>query len=211
MCQLKTDVARALFDEGLVMFGDFKLRRNYENPNLPLSKYYIDLRPVESLVSLRGAIVRLLREAIHEIKIKEWSSNFEILADVPTAFTPIVAILSHVMGIPMISPRREKKTYGTAKSINGKFQKGQKVLLIDDLITDAGSKLDAIGKLEEEGLIVRDVVVLIDRCEGGREALENKGYRLRSIYTWPELVSFYAEDGQINAHQHKEIVLQMGQ
>lgn len=194
-------VAKLLLKEGLVMFGEFQLRRHHEDPTLPPAKFYIDLRPVESLITLRELVVDLLRR-----KMEEEELFTDYVADVPTAFTPEVAILSYLTGIPMISPRREKKTYGTGRSINGKFEKGKRVLLIDDLITDAGSKILAIQALEAEGLIVEGVLVLIDREEGGREMLEKWGYRFHSVFAWSELLRFYAEEGLLTIQQYMEFI-----
>ena len=190
---LKRFVAENLLKEGLVMFGEFRLRKHHENPTLPLATFYIDLRPIESLVALRELVVDLLRR-----KMEENNLFLDYVADVPTAFTPVVAILSYITGVPMISPRKERKTYGTGRAINGKFEKGKRVLLIDDLITDAGSKFEAIQTLESEGLVVQDVLVLIDRDEGGREKLKEAGYNFHSVYTWPELLAFYSKNGLLN-------------
>jgi orotate phosphoribosyltransferase len=88
---------------------------------------------------------------------------FDLLADVPTAATPIVAILSHQTRIPMISPEKEEKERGIIRKIDGVFHKGQTALLVDDLITQADSKFEMIRVLEENGLVVRRVVVLLDR------------------------------------------------
>ena len=201
MNELKCIVAKSLLKEGLVMFGEFRLRKHHENIALSPAKFYIDLRPVESLIVLRELVVDLLRREMEERDL-----FLDYLADVPTAFTPVVAILSYLTGIPMISPRREKKTYGTGRSINGKFEKGKKVLLIDDLITDAGSKLLVIKTLEAEGLIVGDVLVLIDREEGGPEKLEEGGYRFHSVFAWSELLAFYAEEGLLTNQQYMEFI-----
>lgn len=202
MDESKTIVAKSLLKEELVMFGEFRLRKHREDPSLPPAKFYIDLRPVESLIALREMVVDLLRS-----KMEKEDLFHDYLADVPTAFTSVVAILSYLTGIPMISPRKDKKTYGTGASINGKFKKGKRVLLIDDLITDAGSKFEAIRTLEAEGLIVQDVLVLIDREEGGRERLEGMGYNFYAVYTWRELLAFYAEEGLLTTEQHSELIL----
>ena len=87
----------------------------------------------------------------------------------------------------MILKRKEKKEYGTGKMVEGVFQKGQKCLVIEDVITSGQSILETISALEQEGLIIEDIAVLIDRQQGGRALLESKGYRLHSCLTLDQL------------------------
>ncbi len=92
--------------------------------------------------------------------------QFDLFADVPTAITPIVSILSHVTGIPMVTPRTDKKTYDSGAQIDGSFSKGDTAVLIDDLITEGDSKFPAIGVLEGSGVSVKDIIFLVDREQG---------------------------------------------
>ena len=94
--------------------------------------------------------------------------------------------------VPLIYPRREEKGYGTRRRIEGQFKPGERVVLIDDIITDGASKLEAIQPLEEAGLIVKDLVILIDREQGGRELLAARGYTLHSVLT----ISHCLEEGE---------------
>ena len=73
------------------------------------------------------------------------------------------------MGCPLIYPRREAKAHGTRRAIEGSFEPGETTLLVDDLITRGDSKLEATVPLEAAGLEVRDILVLIDREQGGLE------------------------------------------
>ena len=120
----------------------------------------------------------------------------DLVADVPTAATPIVALFSYHTSIPMITPR-EEKTHGSGASIDGVFEAGQTVILIDDLVTKADSKLNAIKTLESKGLIVKDVMVLVDRQQGGAAELAARGYNLHSAFTISELLDYYLEAGFI--------------
>ena len=86
-------------------------------------------------------------------------------------------------GVPLVYPRREEKAYGTRRRIEGAFHPGERVVVIDDIVTDGASKLEAIEPLEAAGLVVEDLVVLIDREQGGRERLAAKGYRLHAVLT----------------------------
>jgi uridine monophosphate synthetase len=78
------------------------------------------------------------------------------------------------------------KAYGTRRRIEGVFEAGEQVVVIDDIITDGASKLEAIEPLEAAGLLVRDLVILIDRQQGGRERLRVKGYTLHAVLTVSE-------------------------
>ena len=104
----------------------------------------------------------------------------------------------------MIYPRKEVKEYGLARQIEGEFLPGERAVVLDDLITTGGSKLAAIEPLEAAGLEVRDVVVLIDRGQGGREELEAAGYRLHAVLRLAELLEMLVQAGRIEpAHRDR--------
>jgi orotate phosphoribosyltransferase len=132
--------------------------------------------------------------------------KFDVLADGPTAATPIVAILSYKMKIPMISPRKEEKKHGIKRPIDGMFKEGQVVLLVDDLITLADSKLEAISVLEENNMAVNDVIVLLDREQGGVGELERKGYTCHTVFRLKELLKLYLDFEKISYDQYKQTV-----
>ena len=83
----------------------------------------------------------------------------------------------------MIYPRKEAKSYGTKAEIEGEYHAGETVVVIDDLATTGGSKFEAIEKLTGAGLVVKDVVVLVDRQSGAKESLEQAGYPLHAVLT----------------------------
>jgi len=128
------------------------------------------------------------------------------LAAIPYAALPIGTAVALELNLPLIYPRREVKTHGTARQIEGEFQPGDRALVLDDLITTGGSKLEAIRPLEAAGLEVRDVVVLIDREQGGREELEAAGYRLHAVLRLGEMLDRLAEAGRISQEQRDEVV-----
>ena len=98
----------------------------------------------------------------------------------------------------MIYPRKEVKEYGTKVGIEGEYHSGETVVVIDDIATTGGSKFEAIEKLTAVGLKVRDVVVLIDRHSGAREALEQAGFRLHAVLTILELLDYWEKTGQVD-------------
>ena len=109
------------------------------------------------------------------------------------------------MNRPLIYPRREAKDYGTQATIEGDFDAGETIAVIDDLATTGGSKIEAIQKLEAAGLKVRDIVVLIDRGQGAGAMLAEAGYRLHAVVTLPDLLEAWRQAGAITPEQYAEV------
>eukprot|EP00276_Gloeochaete_wittrockiana_P004819 CAMPEP_0184669736 /NCGR_PEP_ID=MMETSP0308-20130426/78827_1 /TAXON_ID=38269 /ORGANISM="Gloeochaete witrockiana, Strain SAG 46.84" /LENGTH=397 /DNA_ID=CAMNT_0027116159 /DNA_START=251 /DNA_END=1447 /DNA_ORIENTATION=+ len=99
----------------------------------------------------------------------------------------------------MVVRRKEIKAYGTGKAIEGAFKKGDTTLIIEDLVTSGISVFETIGPLEEEGLVIRDIIVLLDREQGGRRHIESKGYRLHSVLTITRLLQVLHKAGRLDA------------
>ncbi len=109
--------------------------------------------------------------------------SFDRIAAVPYAALPIATALSLKTGVPVIYPRKEIKGYGTGAAIEGGFSVGETALILDDLITTGGSKLEAAQTLRSAGLVVKDIVVLIDRGDPVRAALEDASLRLHAVFS----------------------------
>ena len=199
LTEAKNRLALELFDIGAIKFGTFRLKLHEKEPDAPLSPIYIDLRVLRSFPKAMDSAVEIYKGLIGKL-------IFDVYADVPIAATPIVAILSHQTKIPMISPRKEEREHGIKHAIDGAFKKGQVALLVDDLITKADSKLEAISALEENGLNVQDVVVLIDREQGGVQELEKRGYTCHIAFKLKELLKLYLESGKIGRQQYEQTV-----
>src|SRR5207245_10513587 len=103
---------------------------------------------------------------------------FDVLCGVPYTALPIATCLSLTQEIPMVMQRKEVKDYGTKKRVEGVFQKGQTCLIIEDVITSGSSIEETLKILQEEGLIVHDVAIVINREQGGKERLEKKGIKI---------------------------------
>jgi len=164
---------RRLFEIGAVRFGEFTLKSGIQSP------FYVDLRVVISFPDVLETIGALIAAEVARC-------GADRIAGIPYAGLPLAVAASLAGRIPLIYPRREDKSYGTRRRIEGAFTPGERVVLIDDIITDGASKFEAIRPLEEAGLIVRDLVILIDREQGGRELLLAKGYALHAILTISE-------------------------
>ncbi|MDA1337517.1 MAG: hypothetical protein O3C23_02005 [bacterium] len=202
-------LAKMLLDIEVIKFGAFRLKLHEANPTAPLSPIYIDFRVIRSFPDARTLVVGMYHQELAKIQNSARILNardlpFDVLADVPTAATPFVAILAHELQVPMVTPRRGEKTHGSGAAIDGAFLPGQRALVIDDLVTKAGSKLKAIETLENGGLVVSDVLVILDREQGGKEELEARGYNLHSIFNLSTLLTWYAGGGLISEEKYDE-------
>lgn len=183
-----TPLILALHDAGCIQFGEFTLASGVQSP------IYLDLRRIAShpglLRSAAAAYADLLRPLRHDL-----------LAAVPYAALTIGAAVALATDKPLIYPRKEVKGYGTGRAVEGDFQPGQRAAVIEDLVTSAGSVLAAIGTLEAAGLAVSDVVVLIDRQQGGPQNLAAAGYRLHAALTMTQIIAALEAAGRITSAQ----------
>ena len=123
--------------------------------------------------------------------------KFERLAGLPYAAIPIATAISLAGNYPMIYPRKEAKAYGTKAEIEGEYHAGETAVIIDDLATTGGSKFEAIEKLTGAGLLVKDVVVLVDRQSGAKESLEQAGYAMHAVLTISALLEYWESNGKV--------------
>jgi uridine monophosphate synthetase len=177
-------LADALLEAGCIKFGEFTLKSGLKSP------IYIYLRQIISFPKLLAQVGEAYLEIIRSLQ-------FDRIAGLPYAAVPIATVISLAWNVPMLYPRKEVKEYGTKAEIEGEYHAGETVVVIDDLATTGGSKFEAIEKLTGAGLKVQDVVVLIDRQSGAREALEQAGYRLHAVLTITELLDYWEGTGKV--------------
>jgi uridine monophosphate synthetase len=181
-------LADGLLEAGCIKFGRFTLKSGLNSP------IYIDLRQLVSFTRLLEEVARAYLPILRKL-------SFDRLAGLPYAALPIATCISLLDNWPMIYPRKEAKTYGTKAEIEGVYAAGERVVIIDDLATTGGSKIEAIEKLASAGLIVTDVVVLIDRQSGASEELAKAGFHLHSVLTLSELLDYYERNHKVPAEQ----------
>ncbi len=171
------DLKQALKDCGALQFGDFTLASGAK------SKYYIDIKRA----STDPKVLKLIAEGM-AAKLKELGLKVDRIAGIVLGSVPLAAALSLETGIPYVMVRKEKKDHGTGKLIEGVLNSGEKVLVVEDVITSAGSSVKGIATLRAEGAVVENVFSVIDREAGGSDALAEIGVKLSPLVRASELL-----------------------
>ena len=153
------------------------------------SQFYIDCKMTTLFSKGQVLIGTIVYELMQNLNIRG-IGGLTLGAD-PIA--QATAMIAGQKGIDLVSfvIRKEAKKHGLMKWIEGDVQSGDRVVIIDDVITTGGSAIQAIEKAEESGLDIVKVIVLVDREEGGRENINKKGYEVESIFTKSELFEEY--------------------
>lgn len=180
------DIVLKLHDIGAIKFGSFTLKSGITSP------IYIDLRESISYPLLLQAIAE-------EMWKKTAHKNFDRVCGVPYTALPIASYLSIKYQCPMVMRRKEVKDYGTKKIIEGVFEKNHNCLVLEDLITSGASIMETITPLEDVGMQVTDIVVFLDRQQGGQKKVEEKGYHLHSVVTMEQVLEILEENGRISS------------
>jgi len=189
---LKRRVLRGLVDTGCFKTGSFVLKSGKTSP------FYIDLRRVISEPGLLSAVAEAYALASDGI-------DYGRIAGIPAAALPLATAAALRVGRPMIWPRMPAKDHGTGVRVEGAFTKGERVLLLDDLITTGASKIEAIEILRGEGLVVEDLVVLIERGRQGRRDMEAAGVRLHAFMHVRELIALCEELGIVDGPERERL------
>ena len=181
-------MADGLLEAGCVKFGEFTLKSGLKSP------VYLDLRQLVSYPALLAQAAQAYAALLRELE-------FDRLAALPYAALPIGTAVSLLGGWPLVYPRKEAKAYGTKAEIEGLYVAGERAVVIDDLATTGGSKFEAIEKLSAAGLVVKDVVVLIDRESGAAQALAGQGYTMHAVFTLSGLLAYWEGASKVSAEQ----------
>ena len=184
-------VAKSLTDANVVKFGEFTLASGIVSP------IYVDLRVLPSYPESMATVAEELVKVVKKLKP-------DVVAGAETAGIPLSTAISLKTKIPMIYVRKRPKSYGTKEQIEGVLEKDAKVVLIDDMATNAFSKLKFIEGIANSGGIVEDVVIVLDREQGGVEALAKENVKLHSLITLKELLDYMKDNNLVDDDKYNE-------
>jgi len=180
-----------LYKIGAIKFGQFTLKSG------KISPYYLDLRFLCSYPQVLKDVASAFAKILSTLK-------YDLIVGIPYTAIPLATAISLLFNKRMIFTRKEAKDYGTKKIIEGVFKPKEKAVINDDVISDGASKLEVIIPLKEEGLKVKDVIVLVARGQGGPEGLRSKGYRCHAVVDIYDILSTLQKHKKITPAQVKE-------
>ena len=193
------ELSSILLRTGSLKFGTFKLASGI------LSPYYVDLRLIPSDHEAFQRAISMYRSVVEPSLIK----RVQRVAGIPIAGIAYAAVLAFSLSKPFLYVRKELKEHGRERRIEGMLQPGDKVLLLDDVITTGKNIIEAAQAIRAEGGVVEDAVVLLDRQQGGDGNLRKIGVKLHSFTTIRRIAERLAALGTIDEGQHREIVGQI--
>lgn len=197
---VKVEICKILNKIGALKFGAFKLTSG------KISPYYIDLRIIPSFPDVFQKICNLQASFIEkEIGVK----SFDRIAGIPIAGIPFASLIAYNLKKPFLYIRKGVRLHGRKRRVEGILTSGDRVLLIDDLITTGLSLVEAMKAVEAEGGVTTDAVVLLDREEKGKEKLEKNGIKLHALLKMSEIANRLYEIGAIDEMQLKTILKQI--
>ena len=186
-------VAKALTDANVVKFGEFTLASGIVSP------IYVDLRVLPSYPESMATVAEELVKVVKKLKP-------DVVAGAETAGIPLSTAISLKTKIPMIYVRKRPKSYGTKEQIEGVLEKDAKVVLIDDMATNAFSKIKFIEGIKNSGGVVDDVVIVLDRKQGGVEALAKEKVNLHSLITLKELLDYMKKNNLVDDDKYDDVL-----
>ena len=190
-------LADTLWKLGAVQFGDFTLGRTAVH-----SPVYVNMRLLISKPSALQRSARVIRDKVATLQrmLNPQVAPFQLVAGVPFGGLHLATAYSLTAKVPLIYIRPRDLD---GHRIEGLHERGQTVLIIDDLITGGHSILETADRLRSEGLPVRDAVVLVDRQQGGRQALHKAGIRLTSLLTLQVILNYLMSSGKIKEEWYR--------
>lgn len=186
------NLANALVVSSAVRFGTFTLKSGKTSP------IYIDLRRLVAFPRILAHVAKDYARVLQHYQ-------FDHIAGLPYAALPIATAISLEMGRPLIYPRKEAKAYGTKVAIEGDFKRGDRIVVVDDLVSTGETKVEAIDKLKSAGLEIVAIVVLIDREMGAKKLLHKLGYHLEAVAGLYQLLPLWEGSGAITHAQAEEV------
>ena len=159
--------------DAALLHGEFTLRSGRK------SKYYLDKYLFETQPDILAALAERFAQRIGE--------DVDRLAGAELGGIPLVAATSMAVGKPTVLIRNQKKDYGTAKQLEGRIEKGDRIVLLEDIATTGGQVIEAAELLTSLGTKVVGIIAVIDRQEGARQNVEAAGFAFDSLLTKADL------------------------
>uniref|UniRef100_A0A0N5B6F1 Uridine 5'-monophosphate synthase n=1 Tax=Strongyloides papillosus TaxID=174720 RepID=A0A0N5B6F1_STREA len=184
----------ALMQKDVVKLGDFVLKSGLKSP------IYIDLRPLISTPN----ILSLAASALVDL-IKESNVEYDYIVGVPYAALPVATLVCEKLNKPMLMKRKEVKSYGTKKLIEGIYKSGGKCLIVEDVVTSGMSIQETVDALKNEGLICEDVFAVLDRQQGGCQNLKKNGILLRTCVNMENILDYLMDKNVIDNNKKDDI------
>ncbi|MFM8295800.1 MAG: bifunctional orotidine-5'-phosphate decarboxylase/orotate phosphoribosyltransferase [Microcystaceae cyanobacterium] len=181
-----------LFDMGCLLFGEY-----VQASGLTFS-YYIDLRKIISNPQVFHQVLQAYAEILQTL-------TFDRIAGIPYGSLPTATGLSLLLHHPMIYPRKEVKAHGTRRVIEGNYEPGETIVVVDDILISGKSAIEGAEKIQSAGLVVQDIVVFIDHESGVKDKLTAKGYQAYSVLTISEITETLYEAGRIDETQYRTL------
>ena len=190
----KERVAQQFYESDLLKFGEFVLKSGIVSP------FYIDLRKVQSHPETFHAVTDAYSEMIADVDLSV------LLAGVPEAGTSLASAVGYKTKRALVQPRKVVKDHGTKSAVEGDFEEGDRVILVDDLITKGDSKLEAIKQVEGSGLVIEKFIVLVDREQGGLDVVRDAGYEIDATFTITSLLDSLKQLGKIDDERYEQVI-----
>jgi len=189
-------VANALYESGCIKFGSFKIKSG------AISPYYIDMARVLAAPKQLDILAEVAAE-----KIREIPDPIDKLASIELKGALIVPSIGIKLNLPCVIVRKEEKSYGVTGRIAGAgIVKGDNVLFFDDVISEGLSKIEGIKPLTELGANVKHMLVVVNREHGGKEKLEQLGYRIHSLAKITDIVHSLQESQRISEEEAGKVL-----
>ena len=192
---MEEDLILFLFDRNAIKIGDFTLSSGKK------SHFYLDLRILQSYPLYFRKTISLLKDLIHS---QIGFESFDYICSVPTSGTIFGSALSYELFKPHIYVRKDLKSYGTQKKIEGALEPNSKILFVDDVITTGQSILTAVESLSNNS-VVSGVVVLIDRQQGSQNLFDQFTLKIKSAITIHRIIDILNDNARINKNEYDRI------
>lgn len=187
----KQELALQLFDLGVLQFGSFTLKSGLQSP------FYLDFRKIIAYPEILREISQQLWELTKDLPVDH-------ICGVPYAALSLSSTMATMHNKSMIVKRKEVKKHGTKKIVEGVFEKGDSCVVIDDVISSGISMIETLEILENEGLAINHVLAIVDRQQGGKDALEKHHYQVHCVYTIGEILDILLAGEKITQQQYED-------